>query len=548
MAAPLQNEQTYPRLAPDLIAALDAVGERVVLTKGDVVSRAGEPVAAFHVILSGRLSMFYDYGGPGHRPIGKVEEGRFTAELNLITGQPAYLTTIVTQEGEAIAVTVEQLQAAVASNQRLGDVVFGAFVARRAWLIGVGAGLQVVGSRFSPDSRRLRDFLARNRIPHRFLDLETDELAERLLRDFSVVPADTPLVLGAGPVLRNPTNGQMAEALNMRPGRPPAKVWDVITVGGGPAGLGTAVYGASEGLDTVLVDSVSIGGQASTSARIENYLGFPAGISGSELAERAALQAARFGATSAVPVSACGLRYEDGYHLVELEGGQQLRGRTVVIATGAQYRRLSVDRLSDFEGAGVFYAATEVEGQLCAGSPVVVVGGANSAGQAAVFLANRAGRVNLVVRRNNLEETMSRYLVDQVRSHPLITLNLSSEVTELHGDQSLEGVTITGGVRLDARALFVFIGANPCTEWVGSSVMSDEDGFIVTGPDLKLTHLDPAGGEEGRAPLPLETSRPGVFAVGDVRCGSIKRVAAAVGEGSTAVRMIHQYLALFPVT
>jgi thioredoxin reductase (NADPH) len=545
VATRLDTEQAYPRLGPDLIAALDQVGTRVQLVKGDVIHRAGESVAAFYVVLSGRMSMFYDYGGPAHRPVGKVEEGRFSAELNLVTGQPAYLTTVVSQDGEAIAVTVEELQRAVSSNQHLGDIVFGAFVARRAWLIGVGAGLQVVGSRFSPDSRRLRDFLSRNRIPHRFMDVETDELAERLLRDFGVAPGETPLILGAGPVLRNPSNGELAEALNLRPGHPPAKVWDVITVGGGPAGLGAAVYAASEGLDTVMVDAVSIGGQASTSARIENYLGFPAGISGSELAERAALQAGRFGASTAVPVSASGLGFEDGYHVVELEGGEKLRGRTVVIATGAQYRRLNVDRLEEFEGAGVYYAATEVEGQLCAGSPIVVVGGANSAGQAAVFLANRASRVNLVVRRDTLDATMSRYLVDQVQAHPMITVNLSSQVSALHGEQVLEAVTITGGVRLDARAMFVFIGANPCTEWAQSAVMTDEDGFLVTGQDLKLTHLDPSGGEDGRPPLPLETSRPGVFAVGDVRCGSIKRVAAAVGEGSTAVRMIHQYLALF---
>lgn len=544
MEVGLENDAAYPRLTQDLIDALDAVGTRRALVKGDVLHRAGEQVSEFYVVLSGRLSMYHEYGTPGHRLIGRVEEGRFTSELNLITGQPAYLTTIVSRDGEAIAVTTEQLRLAVSSNQRLGDTIFTAFFARRAWLIGASTGLRVIGSRFSPASRRLRDFLTRNRIPHRFMDLETDELAEQLMQELTVAPADTPLVLGLATVLRNPSNTELAEALHLRPPNPPAKVWDVITVGAGPAGLGAAVYGASEGLDTVLVDSISIGGQASTSARIENYLGFPAGISGSELAERAALQATRFGASSAVPVSACGLSYEDGYHVVALEGGERLRGRTVVVATGAQYRRLNLARLSDFEGAGIYYAATEVEAQLCQSKPLVVVGGANSAGQAAVFLAGRGSQVDLVVRRDNLESTMSRYLVDQVLAHPLIKVDLGTEVTELHGEDALESVTLSDGRRIDVQAMFVFIGASPCTEWLGAAVMSDEDGFIVTGPDLKLTHLDPTGSGQDRAPLPLETSLPGVFAVGDVRCGSIKRVAAAVGEGSTAVRMIHQYLAL----
>ena len=323
----------------------------------------------------------------------------------------------------------------------------------------------------------------------------------------------------------------------------------MVVVGAGPAGLGAAVYAASEGLDTVLVDSAAVGGQASTSTRIENYLGFPAGISGADLAERASMQATRFGVRTVVPANAQSLRFEDGYHVVALDGDERLRARTVVLATGASYRRLNVARLAEFEGAGVYYAATEVEGQMCAGDPVVVVGGGNSAGQAAMFLSQHAGRVNLLVRRADLAATMSRYLIDQIEATPSIELHAHTEVRELHGGDSLEAITVedtaAGDMRtVDARALFVFIGADPCTAWLGGAVATDEDGFIFTGQELQLSHLDLAGESRQREPFVLEPSRPGVFAVGDVRSGSIKRVASAVGEGAMAVRLAHDYLAL----
>jgi thioredoxin reductase (NADPH) len=299
----------------------------------------------------------------------------------------------------------------------------------------------------------------------------------------------------------------------------------------------------------VLVDSVAIGGQASTSARIENYLGFPAGISGSDLSERAAVQATRFGVRTAVPGKASALSFEDGYHVVELDGAQRLRARTVVIATGASYRRLNVARLAEFEGAGVYYAATEVEAQLCRDAPVVVVGGANSAGQAAVYLARHVGSVQLLVRGSDLAAGMSRYLVDQVQATPAIEVHPCTEVRELQGNGSLEAITVghtrAGTTRsVDARGLFVFIGADPCTGWLAEALAVDEHGFVLTGLDLSLSHLDPARDGRERPPLPLETSLPGVFAAGDVRSGSIKRVASAVGEGAMAVRLIHQYLAL----
>jgi thioredoxin reductase (NADPH) len=431
----------------------------------------------------------------------------------------------------------------IATSQELGDLILSAFVARRAILVGLEVGLQLIGSPLSPATRRLREFLARNRIPHAFIDIERDDRAEALLRELGVAPSELPLLLGGPIALRNPTTRAVAEALRLRPDKAPTRAADVLIVGAGPAGLGAAVYAASEGLRAVLLDSVAVGGQASRSARIENYLGFPAGISGADLTERAALQASRFGARTAVPVTAIGLALDRNDHVVELEQGERLVARTVVLATGASYRRLAVERLEEFEGAGVYYAATEAEAQIVQGHPAVVVGGANSAGQAALFLAGRGCPVHLVVRRPDLTATMSRYLLDRISAHPGIDLHLGAQVRALHGDGSLEAVSIddtTGAV--DAQALFVFIGADPCTPWLGSSVATDEDGFLLTGNDIQVTHLDPAGGS-ARPPLPLETSRPGVFAAGDVRSGSVKRVASAVGEGAMAVRMIHEYLA-----
>ena len=545
MEEPLENEAAFPRLTRELLAVLDEAGARRTLAEGEVLNRAGQVAQEFFVVVRGSLAGYEDYGGSTERLISVIGERRFWGGTNLVTGQPAYLTTVAPEDGEVIALSVDQLRRVIAAHQPIGDLIMGAFVARRALLVGLGAGLRLLGSRLSPDTRRLREFLTRNRIPHGFIDVETDQQAEALLRALGIPPSETPLLLRGSLALRNPSNNEVAEALNLRPAHAPTRIADAVIVGAGPAGLGAAVYAASEGLSTVLVDAVAIGGQASTSARIENYLGFPAGISGSDLAERAALQAKRFGAGSAVPVTATDLTFQGGYHVVELDGGEHLRGRTVVVATGARYRRLAVDRLADFEGAGVFYAATEVEAQACQGDPVVVVGGANSAGQAAVFLAGRGCHVDLVVRGSDLAAGMSRYLFDQVEAHPEIDVHLAAEVRQLHGDGSLQAVTIDGTPgRIDARALFVFIGADPCTDWLGATLATDEHGFLLTGQDLQLTHLDPARDGRDRRPLLLETSRPGVFAAGDVRSGSIRRVASAVGEGAMAVRVIHHYLRL----
>jgi thioredoxin reductase (NADPH) len=545
---PFDSDAGFPRLGEEVLAVLEAAGERRPLVTGEILYRAGDPASDFFVVLRGRVAVIDDFGSPAERVIGVHGDLRFVGELSLVTGQPAYLTAVVQEPGEAIVLTRNELQAVVSANQQLGDVIVNALIVRRGLLIGRGSGLRLIGSQLSPDSRRLREFLTRNRIPHSFLDLETDAQADLLLRWLSIAPRETPLVLGGSIALRNPSNADLAEALNLRTATASEELWDIVVVGAGPAGLGTAVYAASEGLSTVLVDSVAIGGQASTSARIENYLGFPAGISGSDLAERAAVQASRFGARSAVPYTARALSFEDGHHVVELDRGERLHARTVVVATGASYRRLGVANLAEFEATSIYYAATQVEAQMCNGNPVVVVGGGNSAGQAAMFLAKHVSRVDLIVRRGDLAAGMSRYLVDQVQASPRIELHLQAEIRALLGDGALEAVTVqhtsTGATRtLDVAAAFVFIGADPCTDWLGDTLVTDDDGFIVTGDGLQLSHLDPAGDGRQRAPFPLETSRPGVFAVGDVRSGSIKRVASAVGEGAMAVLLLHRYLA-----
>ncbi|MDX6657884.1 MAG: thioredoxin reductase [Solirubrobacteraceae bacterium] len=546
---PFDSDAAFPRLGEEVLAVLEAAGERRPLEAGEILFRAGDPAADFFVVLRGGVAIIDGFGSPAERVIGVHRELRFVGELNLVTGQPALLTAVVQEPGEAIVLSRDELQTVVSANQQLGDVIVNAFIVRRGLLIGLGTGLRLIGSHLGPDSRRIREFLTRNRIPHSFLDLETDSQADLLLRWLSIPPRETPLVLGGADVLRNPSNTELAEALNLRSSTASEELCDVVVVGAGPAGLGTAVYAASEGLSTVLVDAFAIGLQASTSSRIENYLGFPAGISGADLAARAAVQASRFGARSAVPDTASALSFEDGHHVVELDRGERLRARTVVLATGASYRRLGVANLAEFEGAGVYYAATQVEAQMCRGNPVVVVGGGNSAGQAAVFLAKHVSQVDLVVRGGDLARGMSRYLVDQVEESPTIELHLHAELREMFGDGTLEAVSLqdtsAGTTRtLPVAAAFVFIGADPRTGWLGDALVTDDDGFVVTGDALQLSHLDPSGDGRQRAPFALETSRPGVFAVGDVRSGSIKRVASAVGEGAMAVLLVHQYLAL----
>lgn len=540
----------FPRLAGTQLDTLETVGERRTVRLGDVLYTEGEPSPAFYAIRDGRVAMVEGYRTEEQRVVRVHGAGRFLGELSVLTGQPELFTAVSLQDGVVIVVPAEQMRALAAHDPLLGDEILRACMLRRTLAIGLGVGFRVVGSRYSLDTRRLRDFAMRNRLPHRFIDLETDPTAEALLRQLGVGPRDTPVVVWRDRVLRNPSNAELAELAGLSPLPGDRVTCDLAVIGAGPAGLAAAVYGASEGLSTVTLDAVAVGGQAATSSRIENYLGFPAGISGGELADRAAIQARKFGARTSVPAEARALHRDDGHYRIRLVDGTEVLARTVVLATGAHYRKLPVPRVQEFEQAGIYYAATLMEAQLCAADPVVVVGGGNSAGQATVFLAEHAGQLRLVVRERRLEENMSRYLADRIERDPRIEVLLHTEVVELLGDQALDGVVVqdneTGAQRtLPAKELFVFIGATPCTDWVADAVALDSGGYVLTGADAADAADGSADGSFaalGRAPLLLETSAPGVFAAGDVRSGSVKRVASAVGEGAMAVRLVHEHL------
>jgi thioredoxin reductase (NADPH) len=528
----------YPRLSDAQIAALTGQGDRRGTLPGEILFGEGERDCDFYVVLAGHVASVEGHGTHEERIISVHGRGRFLGELSLLAGQGSFYTAMALDAGEVLAVPVARLRELIARDPAFGDLVLRAYLLRRSILIGLGVGLRVVGSRYSPDTRRVRDFAARNRIPVRWLDLETDPAAEAMLAQFGVTPDDTPIVIVYGRLLRNPGNAELAAAIGLPAPSAQQAGCDMLVVGAGPAGLSAAVYAASEGMQVTALDGVATGGQAGTSSRIENYLGFPSGISGAELADRAVLQAEKFGARFAVPAEATAIAQDSGYYRVHLADGTSLTSTSVVIATGARYRRLDVPRLDYFEKVSVYYAASQAEALMCRGDPVAIIGGGNSAGQAAIFLSAHATRITLIVREHDLSEHMSRYLIDQVTRLPNVQVMVDSEVRELHGGHALEAITVVGaptGTRrvLPARALFVFIGAAPCTGWLGGLVDLDDHGFVLTGAGA----LPAADGPDGTGPLPLETNRPGVFAVGDVRSGSAKRVAAAVGEGAMAIRL-----------
>ncbi|HET7481045.1 MAG TPA: FAD-dependent oxidoreductase [Rubrobacteraceae bacterium] len=535
----------FPTLARGQIEVLKRFGEVREIEEDEVLFKEGDASYDFIVILEGLVEIRENFRGES-RTVARHGAGRFLGEMNLFTGQAVYLTALVTEPGEAIFIPPERLKEIVAEEPGLSELILRAFLMRRVILSGLGTGLKVVGSRYSEDTLRLREFAVRNGIPHAWIDLEEDEGSEALLREFGVEPSETPVVIWQGTdVLRNPTNAELSRAIGLGADVTPEDTYDLVVIGAGPAGLAASVYGASEGLSTIALDAVAPGGQAGTSSRIENYLGFPAGLSGSELASRAMIQADKFGARFPGPREVVGLRRENGLYRVALSDGEEVAGRSVIIATGARYRRLDAPRLEDFEGVSVYYAATEVEAQMCAGSEVIVVGGGNSAGQAAVFMAGRTRKVYVLIRGGDLSRGMSRYLVNRVEGTPNIEVLTRTEVRELLGDEHLEGVIVednSSGERrtLGARAVFVFIGADAHTEWLEDVLELDGRGFVVTGPSLESS--DGVAWPLARDPFLLETSLPGVFAAGDARSGSVKRVASAVGEGSMAVRFVHQYL------
>ncbi|MFG2635684.1 FAD-dependent oxidoreductase [Streptomyces sp. NPDC048362] len=539
----------FPRLSPEQLQDLTAHGERRGTTRGEVLYREGEPFREFLAILSGTVEMLQDYGGPEERTVAVHGPGRFLGELGLLEGEAAFDTAVVREAGEIVAVPAERQRALVDRDPVLGDLILRAYLGRRYLLIGLGAGFRILGSCYSPDTLRLREFAARNRLPHRWLDLEKDKEAEALLCRFSIRPEETPVVIWQGErVLRNPSNAELARLIGLPAPAPSPEDGrcDVMVVGAGPAGLAAAVYSASDGLTTVTVDAVATGGQAGTSSRIENYLGFPSGISGGELIERAVLQAHKFGARLVVPAQINGLTPQDDEYEVTFTDGSRTRAGAVVLASGVWYRKLEVPGIDRLEGISVYYAATVHEASLCQADPVAVVGGGNSAGQAALFLANHASRVHLLVRSGDLNADMSRYLVDQVERHPKIEVLLHTEVRSVRGEEKLESLTVednASGERreLPVAALFVFIGARPRTDWLRGVLALDEKGFVLTGADAQAVADARRWSPLGRGPLLLETTLPGVFAAGDVRSGSVKRVASASGEGAMAIRLVHEH-------
>jgi thioredoxin reductase (NADPH) len=538
-----------PRLRTDQIEILKRYGEIKKTEVGEVLFRAGDTENDFVVVLEGEVRVGDDFAGES-RTIGVFQEGRFLGELNMLTGQAMYLTGVVSEAGEVLAIPRERLKEVVTEEPNISDIILRAFLARRSYMVKTGIGLRIIGSRHSPDAARLREVAARNRVPHVWIELEDDPKAEALLARFGAKPSETPVTVWQGEeVLKNPTNLEFARTTGLEVEAPLDRTYDLVVVGAGPAGLGASVYGASEGLSTLALESVALGGQAGTSSRIENYPGFPAGLSGFELASRVLVQADKFGARTAVPWEAIGLRREEGHYWIGLLEGGEVAARSVIVASGARYRRLKVPSLGRFEGESVHYAATEAEAQRCEGEEVAVVGGGNSAGQAALFLAGRTKRVYLLIRGDDLGKSMSRYLVDRITNAGNVELLANTEVRELVGEDRLEGVVVgdnRSGARrtLGARALFAFIGAEANTGWLRGAVDLDERGFVLTGRELDGSAFDEDPWRElSREPSLLETSMPGVFAAGDVRSGSIKRCASAVGEGAMAVRLVHQYLA-----
>ena len=540
-------DRLYPTLTPAQLERVAAHGRRRQVAQGEVLQSAGEPAARCFVVVAGRID--------GVRPSAAEEivvslgPGMFTGEATMLSGRPGLAQIRAGADGEVIEIARDDLLALIQTDGELSAIFMRAFILRRVELIARGVSdVVVLGSTHCQGTLRVREFLTRNGHPHTMLDLDRDPGVQELLDRFHITAADIPVILTCGEVvLRNPTNQQIADALGFNDAIDQTHVRDLVIVGAGPSGLAAAVYGASEGLDVLVVESTAPGGQAGSSSRIENYLGFPTGIAGMDLAARATNQAQKFGAQLMVGTGARRLTCDRNPRALEIGDGQRLSARAVIIATGAEYRRLAIDGLSRFEGAGVYYAATFMEAQLCAGEEVVIVGAGNSAGQAAVFLAEAARRVHMVIRSTGLADTMSRYLIRRIEDHPAIVRHARTEIVSLEGNGHLERVgwrdNETGRVETHGiRHVFTMTGAVPSTGWLAGCLTLDAKGFIKTGPDLSPEDLAAARWPLARAPHLLETSRPGVFAVGDVRAGSLKRVASAVGEGSIAIAAVHQVL------
>ncbi|HAF22014.1 MAG TPA: pyridine nucleotide-disulfide oxidoreductase [Blastocatellia bacterium] len=545
-ASPADN--MFPTLTSAQQARIAAHGRVRQVQTGETLVEPDDHTTKFFVVISGHLNIVRT-SGDAEDVVAAIAPGTFTGELNILSGRRGLVRIRAGEPGEVIEIHREQLLALVQTDSELSEIFMRAFILRRLELIARGIGDAVlIGSSHSLGTLRIKEFLTRNGHPYSYIDLDRDADVQDLLDRFNVAVTDLPVLICRGQVvLRNPANQQIADCLGFNEGIDQTQLRDLVIVGAGPAGLAAAVYGASEGLDVLVLESNSPGGQAGSSSKIENYLGFPTGISGQDLAGRAYAQAQKFGAQVLIAKDAKRLACDRRPYAIEIGNGPRVPARTVVIATGAQYRRLPLENLSEFEGAGVYYGATHLEAQLCGGEEVIVVGGGNSAGQAAVFLAQTARRVYMLVRSSGLAESMSRYLIRRIEESPTIVLLAHTEITALEGSDHLERVqwrdSQTGSVEThNIGYVFAMTGAVPNAHWLDGCVALDAKGFIKTGPDLSPDDLAAAHWPLARAPYLLETSLPGVFAVGDVRGGNIKRVASAVGEGSIAVAFVHQVL------
>jgi thioredoxin reductase (NADPH) len=540
------DEEATPTLSQADMALVAQLGVRRQVREGEYLYREGDVTYDFFVLVSAEVDIVVSVDGD-ERIVIQHGPGRFLGELNMLSGLHVFVSAKVVRAGEVIVVSRDKLRQLMGTKPQLGDTILAAFVARRGMLMtGAAPTIRVIGSRFSPESSRIVEFLVRTRIPHEWLDADHDPQVEALVGQFGIAATDLPVVIATGTVLRRATPGEVAGYLGLTVESLPQDCFDLVVVGGGPAGLAAAVYGASEGLRTLGVEMTAPGGQAGMSSRIENYLGFPMGVSGGELTQRAIIQAEKFGASLTAPCTVASLGSRAGHLVARLSDGSEVAGRAVIAATGASYRRLEAARLSDFEGNGVFYAATEMEARMCGTSPVVVVGGGNSAGQATIFLSQGGCEVTLVIRGADLGKDMSRYLTERVEADPHITLLTRTTVVAVDGEVSLRAVHLNGPdgtFVLPCAGLFSFIGADPSSGWLDGCAALDDRGFVLTDLSLTPDHLGQSWQTLDRLPLPFETSHPGLFAVGDLRSGSTKRVAAAVGEGSASVRSVHQYLA-----
>jgi thioredoxin reductase (NADPH) len=543
-----RNERVFPTLTAPQIAQFAAHGRRRTTTRGEVLLDVGDKTLSSFLVVSGGLEALRP-GGAGAATIVTLGPGQFSGEANLITGRRSLSRIRVSEAGEVVELQRDQVLALVQTNAELSEILMRAFMLRRSALIAVGYGdVVIIGSAHCTGTLRVKEFLTRNGHPFHYIDLDHDADAQEMLDRFHIEAGDVPVLLcGADSVLRNPTNARVAECLGFNDAIDRADVRDIVIVGAGPAGLAAAVYGASEGLKVLVIEADVPGGQAGSSSRIENYLGFPTGISGLELTSRAYAQAQKFGAEIMIARGATKLACERQPYTVDLGEGARIASRALIIATGAQYRRPHLENLSRFEGAGVYYAAMPMEAQLCLGEDVIVVGGGNSAGQAAVFLAQTAKRVYVFVRRDGLADTMSRYLIRRIEDNPAIVVRPHAEIVGVEGNLHLQRVRWRDNQSgkeetADIAHVFMMTGAVPNTAWLNGCVALDDKGFIKTGADLSAEDLAAFGWPLTRQPYLLETSRPGVFAVGDVRARNVKRVASAVGEGSIAISLVHEVL------